>query len=300
MRVAGISILIFAQSLSASHSNLAAWKPAYTTAVMESPAPAQLIERQQLFAQRNSPEGIRKLATSLFSLIDMKQVPRVRALFEKGEHQAALDAYRDFFIDRLRFPQQPYGITPRHPAQRLFVEFIHNPEEMMNGVATFCMYDKSGKNANVKLKMGLPGRVNYIHHPAGFESADPDILFPDNRFVAQCTGSPQFHTPLLVEYLKTHDRKYLLRWAEFNDERTMFWRDDVLRAVRVMPGFTRSACCLISHILPVLVPVWRKTFRQPHSPGCCWICGGSSCPLIYGRHAKPFQTVASKCTRTTF
>jgi hypothetical protein len=68
---AAFALLAAVAGLSASTSNLANWKPDYTTPVLRSPPAA--LEQATRFDRRNSPEEIRQLAAEFFSLIDLNR-----------------------------------------------------------------------------------------------------------------------------------------------------------------------------------------------------------------------------------
>ena len=54
------------------------------------------------FAERNSKANLQRLANEFFALVDLAKVPEaVRTALAKGDHEAALNAYRDFFMNRL-------------------------------------------------------------------------------------------------------------------------------------------------------------------------------------------------------
>lgn len=240
-------------SLRASHAHLNYpdwWKPAYETAVMVSPPPPDAADRARAFAARNTPENIERLAREFFALIDLNRVriqpkyvrldawgrnerrpeyqvektPAVdlRALLNMGDYQGALDAYREFFFDRLQTPPPGFKISPLHPSLRQFVEFIHQPDELLHdNLARFTMLDQDQKGAVVRLKMGEPGVVNWAWFPPEFQTYDWMIFPHDGTFMARCTKHPIFYNALLTAYMNTGDPRYLAKWCAFMDDRAM-------------------------------------------------------------------------------
>ena len=226
------------------------WKPEYATEVIESPPPPDLEARQAAFAESNSPESIEKLAREFFGLIDLKRVrtrPKyvrlddwgrnerrddyegektpasaIQTKLESGDWQGAFDAYRDFFFDRLQNPPPGFKIKARHPLLRHFVEFIHQPDELLNdNVARFTMLDADNRGVVVRLDMGAPGRVNWTWFPPQFQTYDHYIFPQDGSFMIRCVKHPIFYNTLLAAYMDSGDRRYLEKWTQFMDDRAM-------------------------------------------------------------------------------
>lgn len=90
--------------------------PAYAAqnedGIIRATPPADVETRQARFARRDSPKNIKALARRLAALIDLS-APGVAEGFARyyahEEYAAALDAYRDYVIAKLRDPEQ-YGI----------------------------------------------------------------------------------------------------------------------------------------------------------------------------------------------
>ena len=226
------------------------WKPEYETEVMESPPPPDLEARTTAFAERNSPENIEKLAREFFGMIDLDLVqmkPKyvrldkwgrneqradyegaeetpvvdIRALVETGHWRGALDAYREFFFDRLLPPPPAFEIKYCHPLLRQFVEFIHQPDELLDNVTRLTMLDADDKGAVVKLDMGAPGQVNWTWFPPQYQTYDWMIFPHDGSFMIRCVKLPIFYNALLGAYMDTGDPRYLEKWSQFMDDRAM-------------------------------------------------------------------------------
>ncbi len=249
----GIVIAMAASSARASHAHLNYpdwWKPAYETEVFVSPAPADAETRAEIFAERNHPDNVEKLARQFFAMVDLNRIriqPKyvrldewgrnekrtdyegektpivnLRELIGAGEWQGALDAYRDFFFDRLINPPSSFKIDPRHPLLRQFVEFIHQPDELVeHNVARFTMLDGDNKGVVGRLDMGKPGRVNWTWYPPQFKTYDWMIFPQDGSFMIRCAKHPIFYNTLLAAYMEGGDRRYLDKWCEFMDDRAM-------------------------------------------------------------------------------
>src|SRR5690554_2018481 len=70
---------LYCAEILASHAHLNYpnwWQPEYESEVIESPAPPELEERMKIFAERNSPENIEKLAKEFFGLVDLNRLPK--------------------------------------------------------------------------------------------------------------------------------------------------------------------------------------------------------------------------------
>lgn len=252
----------------ASHAHLdrgtSWWKP---TSQVELSAPVlpDAAGRLEKFADRNSDENIEKLAKEFFGIINpnstimapeadpgfsvmddwgrwsnrkdsqvyvataLKPIG-VRDLLAEKKYREALNLYKNRFFERMANPPSGFLLEPAHPKKRVFVEFLHKPDELMNNVATFCMYkkpqdDETLNGVVVKMNIGQPGSVNWVYTPQGYGSAE-ETLPDDERFAATCYGHDYFFDQLLVAYMETGDAKYLKKYTEFLDDRCMnFWTD---------------------------------------------------------------------------
>lgn len=242
------AIVLLAQAASANVGNKAQWTPAFTVEV-QAPPPADAAARAKAFEERNSREGLEKLAKEFFGLIDLGKIPKpARDLYQKGDFEGALNAYRDFFVERLRLPPPEFQIQPRSPAESHY-PFLTTADDLMGNVATFGMIAKpfpadvrtmeaaysfqnnrENPRGNVRVSFGPPGRVNWTWQPADYTGIEGPRLPYQPSFASRCYGSPTFFSPLLAAYLQTRDGKYLARWAELNDDAFMNLRRDVVRA----------------------------------------------------------------------
>jgi|GEM_PF-6450696 len=249
----------------ASHAHLNYpdwWKPGYETEVIHAPAPARAADRLREFEERDSEERVRQLAEAFFARIDLDQVkiasdrlrldswgrnetrwserpkaaPGIKELLGQKKYREALDAYRDFFFHRLLNPPPGYPIVPEHPEKRIFIEFIHQPDELLKeNVARFTMLDAKGEGAVVRLDMGAPGQVNWTYVPENFRPYD-DLIFPPGvNFMVACTKQPYFYDTLLRAYMESGDKAYLKKWAAFHEDRMLNFTADADAALTSPP-----------------------------------------------------------------
>jgi hypothetical protein len=244
-----------AANILANVGDPARWKPNFER-TFQSPPPLEADARARAFAQRNSQANLQKLAKEFFSLIDMSKLPRaVRAAMDQGDCEGALNAYRDFFIERLATfgadEKTNPGIRPRQPPFPFEKAYLHTAEDLMNNTAVFGMidmrlppetktsqdyYDICNKNenqpkkGNVRIAFGPPGRANWTWQPEPFVPLGFPHLPFDQSFMSCAVGRPHFFTPLLVKYIETKDAKYWEKWLDFTDDICIHWRRDTLRA----------------------------------------------------------------------
>ena len=244
-----------AANILANVGDPARWKPNFER-TFQSPPPLEADARARAFAQRNSQANLQKLAKEFFSLIDMSKLPRaVRAAMDQGDCEGALNAYRDFFMERLATfgadEKTNPGIRPRQPPFPFEKAYLHTAEDLMNNTAVFGMidmrllpetktsqdyYDICNKNenqpkkGNVRIAFGPPGRANWTWQPEPFVPLGFPHLPFDQSFMSCAVGRPHFFTPLLVKYIETKDAKYWEKWLDFTDDICIHWRRDTLRA----------------------------------------------------------------------
>ncbi len=253
--MAGILLVSTAANILANVGDPARWKPNFER-TFQSPPPLEAEARARAFAQRNSKANLENLAKEFFSLIDMSKVPRaVRAAMDQGDCEGALNAYRDFFMERLATfgadEKTNPGIRPRQPPFPFENAYLHTAEDLMNNTAVFGVidmplppeakssqdyYDICNKNenqtkkGNVRITFGPPGRANWTWQPEPFVPLGFPHLPFDKSFMSCAVGRPHFFTPLLVKYIETKDAKYWEKWLGFTDDICINWRRDTLRA----------------------------------------------------------------------
>ena len=233
----------------------ARWRPNFERS-FQSPPPPAADTRAKAFAERNSKANLEQLAKMFFALVDMTKVPdAVRTAINQGDHEGALDAYRDFFMARLAtFSAEEKtnpGIRPRQPPFPFEKAYLHTAEDLMHNTTVFGMLDmplppeakkqqdyydicnkpeNQSKKGNVRIEFGPPGQANWTWQPEPYVPLGFPHLPFDKSFLSCAVGRPHFFTPLLVKYIETQDAKYWEKWLAFTDDICLNWRRDTLRA----------------------------------------------------------------------
>lgn len=298
-----LALLLSSQStLFASHAHLTYpdwWKPVREIA-LKSPILHDAEKRLERFSKRNSHEDVEKLAKEFFDMIDMNnaimrssggkdiivldkwgrvdsrpdsdvhqsnkpQHTGIRDFINDGKYTEALERYKLMFMDRLCDTPKGFRLEPRHPHQRKFKIFVHQPEEMINNIITLFMYEKPQDDETlngivIKLDIGEPGAINWTYTPEGFGSAEE--TFPDDeRFAPTVFGMDYFFDELLVAYVSTGDKRYLEKYAQYLDDRAInYWSDIRSQLVDIQPG--RSGTFMFQHMAWACrnVPGFRDDF----------------------------------------
>ena len=164
------------------------------------PAPADVEAQARRFAQRNSPEQVKKLATEFFGWIDLDHpdMTEVKKLYGAGDYDGALRAYRAFFLRQMRDTTPHWNILGN-------VDFWHtlNTDDgtLPDNIADQQMFNITtidNPKPRKKVDLGEPGRINW--------SFDKQMLWQE-----------QFY-PLQYAYLEKGDPRFLAKWAEFADD----------------------------------------------------------------------------------
>ena len=163
------------------------------------PAPADVEAQARRFAERNSPEQVKKLATEFFTWVDLDHpdLAGVKKLYTAGDYNGALRAYRVFFLRRIRDGNMPGNGDFWHPLNTDDGTLPTNiADEQMFNITTI-----DNPKPRKKVAIGEPGRINW--------SFDKQMLWQE-----------QFY-PLQYAYLETGDPRYLAKWADFADDWTL-------------------------------------------------------------------------------
>lgn len=204
---------------------------------LDLPPPANAAERMKIFAARNAPAEIGRLAHDFFRTIDPKAdgVGRAVTLFESGRFAEALDAYRDYFFEKVTSPEK-FGITADAftDDSRQFMSVRHPPEswiaDAMNGIANTTAHDL-GDEFVLHAKVGPPGAINWAHvadQPAA-KNGRPVWLEFQRRFgrgIGNDGGYEGLRDCLLDAYILSGDARFLTRWAEYSDDWYLNWQRD--------------------------------------------------------------------------
>jgi len=207
------------------------------------PPPADAARRQAEFAHRNDAAGLEALAHRLFRSLDEKApgLEKPFAFYREKQFAAALDAFRDYFFDKLAHLEK-YGVTPtavitdeRPPLGTPMT----NPEwieDAMRGVATQPNRNVSSTEL-LKITVGEPGAVHWAYVPASPLTARkmPVWLEVMRQFhLLEPDGSDTtdgLRCWLIDAYQVTGEAKYLKRWAEYMDD----WALNMQRDFNALP-----------------------------------------------------------------
>jgi hypothetical protein len=253
--IAALVLLGTTVGILANVGDPARWRPNFQRS-FQSPPLRDAEARVEAFAQRNSQANLHRLAKEFFQLMDLSKVPGgVRAAMDRGDWEGSLDAYRDFFMQRLAtFAADEAGnagIRPRQPPFPFEKAYLHTAEDLMNNTAVFGMIDmplppqarasqdyydlcnapeNQKKKGNVRIVFGPPGRVNWTWQPEPYVPLGFPHLPFDKSFLSCAAGRPHFFAPLLAKYIETKDRKYWVKWLAFTDDICINWRRDTMQA----------------------------------------------------------------------
>ncbi|MEI7901386.1 MAG: discoidin domain-containing protein [bacterium] len=163
------------------------------------PAPADVEAQARCFAERNSPEQVKKLATELFGWLDLDHpdLATVKKLYTAGDYGGALRAYRAFFLSQMRDTKKFWDMRPFDYFHWIGMggqlNYLDVADEQMFNITTL-----DNPQPRKKVALGEPGRINWT-------------------FDKQMQWQEQFY-PLLHAYLEKGDPRYLAKWAEFADD----------------------------------------------------------------------------------
>ena len=215
------------------------------TEVIQATDPEKSEERLSRFIRRNSPECIHELADELSKSIDLDAVGIAEgftAYYRKGEYIEALDAYRDYVINKLRDPVQ-YGIPGMCVTRTDGKAFDRNLQfpsavELMKNIVTV---------RNLKVNIGKPGTINWTFIPPGWEHTElppgkldtPDDHTGDVAILPRSIAwhrkpsdfarhfrQPSCFNALLNAYCETGEKAYLDKWSEYIDDWCMNQKAD--------------------------------------------------------------------------
>lgn len=232
---------------------------------LELPPPADAAARMKTFATRNSPAEIEKLARDFFRIIDPKAkgVAPAVALFEAGKFPEALDAYRDYFFEKVTQPEK-FGITADAftDDSRQFMSVRHPPEswiaDAMRGVANTTSHDL-GDSFVMHVNVGAPGAVNWAYVAEQPVRGKNSVWLEFQRRFCRALGNDGgyegLRDALLDGYILTGDAKLLTRWSDYMDD----WYLNASRAMDESPQNIRYADAIIPRLVCGFVSRLRLT-----------------------------------------
>ena len=193
--------------------NTAQWAPLGDMIEAQPVVPSpEAAARAAVFAQRNSPAAIAKLAHDFFVRMDLAkpELRGVRELFERGEFSAALDAYRDHFLAKLQT-----------------IAFLHEMAQEQSAYAAAA--DDLQRNTSVVLarydalaQRFTPGIIGWGDAAEG----DPAAL----DVASMRCGVGNFQRPLLTAYRATGRAELLAQWSAITDDWGLCIRDELERS----------------------------------------------------------------------
>ena len=191
--------------------------------------------RQTAFTQRDSAAAVKDLCRHFHAAVDpdAKGLEKFAEHYRRGEYRQALDAYRDFFFDRLAHPEQ-YGIPAnlsksvwQNGAGDMTVDVIAVKEAMNNRRVNL-----EGNSYWVG-EVGAPGATRWIPRDPepGKEVSAQEMTFfrmPDHTY------APRFmmFNDLVKSYVATGNREHLERWMDYLDDWCLYGREDLLNSKR--------------------------------------------------------------------
>jgi len=214
-------------------------------------------KRQAVFAERESEKVVADLCRRFHAAVDAnaKGLESFRQRFDAGDHRGALEAYRDFFFDRLANPEK-YGIPADLPNTVWRNDVVTNVDSI---VAEEAMRNRRVSQRNGRSfsgEVGPPGSTRWTPRESitsieekGFRDereAETKRAKPKARLSAddavqaevlffrmpEHTYAPRFFMfgDLVRTYVATGEQRYLTRWMDYLDDWCFFGRADVLNS----------------------------------------------------------------------
>ena len=191
--------------------------------------------RQAAFTQRDSAAAVKDLCRRFHAAVDpdAKGLEKFAEHYSRGEYRQALDAYRDFFFDRLTHPEK-YGI----PADLSKSVWTNGAGDM---TVDMIAVKESMNNRRVNLEgnlywvgeVGAPGATRWIPRDPepGKEVSAQEMSFFRMPFQ---TYAPRFmmFNDLVKSYVATGNREHLERWMDYLDDWCLYGREDLLSSKR--------------------------------------------------------------------
>ncbi len=196
------------------------WAPvSQLVPMVESPPPADVNQRLAAFQARNSPQAIQKLAEQFMAELDLDspKLAQVKAKWEAGDAQGALDAYRDYFFAKLesavymRENRMALNYAPG-------ADYPGQADDLLNGVIVGLT------NRDASARRYQPGAFDWAFVPEKAPETERVAVLQTIRKWALVNT---FGVSLLHEYVITGDQKYMDGWAATMDDWAMHFMKDV-------------------------------------------------------------------------
>ncbi len=215
------------------------------------PLPKDVAQRKTEFENRHAPAEVKKLADRFFNELNLDakgEAPGAQKsveLYKAGHYEAAFDAFRDYFIDRLAHPEK-YGLPtsvfilddrPAVMTPQIRQSWV---DDAMKGIASIPNKAKPGEV--MKIKFSEPFQVSYAYLPFDnlkerLESRDKKVreeadmwwqMVQNWNLLEILGGSGDGLRNWLIDaYDATGDVRYLNTYAAYTDAWSMFMQRDV-------------------------------------------------------------------------
>lgn len=191
--------------------------------------PADAARRQQIFAARNSPEEIKKLADRVFPLLD-ERIPEIAAakqLYAAGKHQDAFNAWKKYWFAKMAKVNRHVGMHGD------FVSYDAHGDDLLTGL----MVTITPHSA--RAMKYTPGEIYWINLPTENSKDFNGAL--DNAKARAFVGKVSW--PLLYSFRRKPDPAYIQRWAEIMDDWTLNYFADARKTPHEVEDlFTFNPC----------------------------------------------------------
>jgi hypothetical protein len=185
--------------------------------------PPEAPARAARFARRNHPESIAELAREFFARVDLTKpaLAGVREKFDRGEFAAALDAYRDHFLQQLQ------GVVFMHEGASEVTGYDAAAADLLRGIAVaFARYDVAAQEF-------APGAIDWAAVPRDSDDRQEGAERGGGVALARTRAKAgNLQLPLLASYRDTGRGELLAQWAAITDDWGMHIRGDLERAAR--------------------------------------------------------------------
>jgi hypothetical protein len=200
--------------------------------VQELPPLKDAAKRKEVFAERDSPENIKKLADELYALWDRDQsgtsrlpiTNRLRPMkrevirqYEEGQYQEALDAFRAYFFAKVSLLwEDKRGWTTRAFDNRLSSDLNTNNYE--DNVTLLMRNVFQAKVTKETVNLGEDGVIRWDWQPEGLQNPwYTPVVFE------YITRVEEFNM-LWWKFVDTRDAMFLNKWISYLDDYNMNYR----------------------------------------------------------------------------
>jgi len=170
-------------------------------------------ERQQAFADRNSPENIKAIAKELADMLDLTrdELKTFSKYMMDGKYREALAEYRNIFLDTARSFGDEYFKT-----SFLFPQLLDAARTKVKDIKADMMLHNLIYGNNKVVSVGEPGVINW-EYDKPVKKFDSDYFLMLRPFMWEYTT----FDPLLYTYMATDNISYMIKWTEYIDDYCM-------------------------------------------------------------------------------